>query len=89
MQMMPNVHIHIFATHAISYGVNSSHILVLVCLMDTNFTRGGCGCMNCVQKQLVTNITLIDELNEPPVTERDWLLYNITRDFAPCTDQEV
>ena len=39
-----------------------------------------------MQAQLVTNITLIDELNEPPVTKRDWLLYNITADFAPCTN---
>jgi hypothetical protein len=38
-----------------------------------------------VQAQLVANITLIDDLNEPPVTKRDWLLYNITAEFAPCT----
>ena len=45
--------------------------------------------VQCVQVQLTTNITLIDELNQPPVTKRDWLLYNITRDFAPCTNQQV
>lgn len=49
-------------------------------------SRCGYMCENCAQAQLVANMTLIDELNEPPVTTRDWLLYNITQDFAPCTN---